>query len=100
MGSIEGFDEGYYELTRIPMLPGRWQNVIVDTEPVNPLYTGQYAVGPYTANTVDPSEADVPQLASVQTSYSEAEMPLTTSNPASGCNTKQTGPRRLRLQLP
>ena len=70
MGSIEGFYEGYYELTRIPMLPGSWQNVIVDTEPVNPLYTGQYAVGPYTANTVEPSGTDLPQTASVQTSYS------------------------------
>jgi IPT/TIG domain len=86
MGSIEGYYEGYYELTRIPMLPGGWQNVIVNTEPVNPLYTGQYAVGPYTANTVDPSGSDVPQLGSVLASYNQADMPLTTGNPASGCD--------------
>jgi hypothetical protein len=91
MGSIEGFFEGYYELTRIPMLPGGWQNVIVDTEPVNPLYTGQYAVGPYTANTVEPSGADVPELGSVLASYYQVQMPLTTSNPASGCNTGGDG---------
>jgi hypothetical protein len=91
MGSIETFYEGFYELTRIPMLPGSWQNVIVDTEPVNPLYTGQYAVGPYTANTVDPSGSDVPQVGTVLSSYSQAEMPLTTGNPASGCDTGGDG---------
>jgi hypothetical protein len=91
MGSTESFFEGYYELTRIPMLPGGWQNVIVDTEPVNPLYTGQYAVGPYTANTVEPSGSDVPQLGTVLASYSQADMPLTTSNPASGCDTGGDG---------
>ena len=32
---------------------------LLDTEPVNPLYTGQYAVGPYIANQVAPSGSDV-----------------------------------------
>ncbi len=50
--------EGYFNLQRIPMLPGSWQVIVVETEPINPLYTGQYAVGPYVASTVEPSGSD------------------------------------------
>jgi hypothetical protein len=85
MGTTEASYEGYYEFARIPMLPGSWQDVYIYTEPVNPLYTGQYAVGPYPTNTVDPSGSDVPQLASVMPSYRIALVSLTTANPASTC---------------
>ena len=54
-GTQNNFYQGFYNLARIPMLPGDWQIVVLETEPINPLYTGQYAVGPYTANTVEPS---------------------------------------------
>src|SRR5215469_5665260 len=40
MGTTYNYYEGYYNLARVPMLPGGWQNVIIETEPVNPLYTG------------------------------------------------------------
>jgi len=60
MGRVAASDEGYYELTRIPMLPGNWQNVYLETEPINSLYTGQYAVGPYTVGTVEPSGTSSP----------------------------------------
>jgi hypothetical protein len=86
MGSSGSSFEGYYELTRVPMLPGGWQDIYVDTEPVNPLYTGQYSVGPYLSNTVEPSGSDVPQLGFVLTSYTAAQMTLTTANPASTCS--------------
>ena len=85
MGTTNNGDEGYYELTRVPMLPGSWQDIYVETEPVNPLYTGQYAVGPYLNNTVEPSGSDVPQLAFVLPSYRVAGMALTTANAASTC---------------
>jgi hypothetical protein len=64
--------EGFYNLERIPMLPGDWQQLIVETEPINPLYTGQYAVGPYTTNTVEPSGSDVPQTYGIFGSYASA----------------------------
>jgi hypothetical protein len=86
MGTTNTYYEGYYELARIPMLPGTWQNVYVDTESINPLYTGQYSVGPYVSNSVDPSGSDVPQLAYVLTSYRSALMTVTTADPASACS--------------
>jgi hypothetical protein len=86
MGTASADHEGYYDLTRIPMLPGDWQNVLVDTEPVNPLYTGPYSVGPYVTNSVYPSGSDVTALGSVLGSYTVSLMYLSTNNAASACN--------------
>jgi hypothetical protein len=86
MGTVGGDHEGYYELTRIAMLPGNWQNILVDTEPVNPLYTGPYSVGPYVTNSVDPSGSDVMAMAEVMASYYVALMYLSTNNAASACD--------------
>jgi IPT/TIG domain len=83
--------EGYYNLERIPMLPGDWQTVFLETEPINPLYTGQYSVGPYTANTVEPSGADPAQPEAVLTNYSETTIYFSTIDSASGCNTTADG---------
>ena len=48
--------EGTFDLAWIPIPTGEvWDNMIVSTEPVNSLYTGQYAVGPYTGSQVAPS---------------------------------------------
>jgi IPT/TIG domain len=91
MGTTSGDLEGYYELTRIPMLAGDWQNAIVDTEPVNPLYTGMYSVGPYLANTVDPSGSDVPIAAGLLTSYIQAPVNPSTDGAASSCDTGADG---------
>ena len=90
-GSSAASYEGYYDLRRIPMLDGTWQNVQIDTEPVNPLYTGTYAVGPYRVNQVEPSGSDVPQLATVQTSYSVGVKNLSTDSPAATCDTGLDG---------
>jgi hypothetical protein len=90
-GMQGGDHEGWYTLQRIPMLPGDWQNVFLETEPINPLYTGQYAVGPYTINTVDPSGTDPAVEGEVLSSYRETWLPFSTNNPASGCNVSADG---------
>jgi hypothetical protein len=78
--------EGFFNLQRIPMLPGDWQAVVLETEPINPLYTGQYAVGPYTDNTVEPSGSDTPQIFGIYGSYTSAYIVFSTTNGASSCN--------------
>lgn len=90
-GSVSSLYEGYYDLRRIPMLDGTWQNVIVDTEPVNPLYTGQYAVGPYSVNQVEPSGSDAQQVAQVVGSYYTVGENLSTTNASSSCDTAADG---------
>jgi IPT/TIG domain len=89
---MQGQDhEGYFNLQRIPMLPGGWQIVFLETEPINPLYTGQYAVGPYTANTVEPSGTDPVLEEAVLPSYSVNRFVFSTVDPASSCNTAADG---------
>jgi hypothetical protein len=67
------------------MLPGSWQLIILETEPVNPLYTGQYAVGPYVA-TVKPSGTDLSLVEGLFSSYQQAFIDFHISDSASTCN--------------
>jgi hypothetical protein len=68
-GSLNLGYEGFYEAFRIPMLDGTWDSDILDTEPINPLYTGQYAVGPYIASQVQPSGTNLEAFTDIMRSY-------------------------------
>jgi hypothetical protein len=91
LGSPNSYWEGYYNFERVPMLPGDWQMIVVETEPVNPLYTGQYAVGPYIANTVEPSGPDTSQTFGIFGSYSQPYTVFYATEAASTCNTAADG---------
>ena len=57
-GFSGGFGSGYFQLTAIPPLTvGDFTNLEIRTEAVNPLYVGDYAVGPYRLASVVPSGA-------------------------------------------
>jgi hypothetical protein len=90
-GTTDSGYEGYFDLRRIPMLDGTWQNVYVDTEAVNPLYTGPYTVGPYVSNQVAPSGSDAGYLEEVAGSYRILPRTLVTLQPASSCNSASDG---------
>lgn len=79
--------EGFYNLQRIPMLPGGWQVLVVETEPINPLYTGPYAVGPYTTNAVEPSGSNSSQAYGIFASYTVgADVIFSLPNAAGACD--------------
>src|ERR1017187_24583 len=59
MGSTSGQLQGFYNLGWIPEIDppgasGGQMFAVVTTEPINPLYTGAYSVGPYVAGSVSP----------------------------------------------
>jgi len=84
--------EGFFEAFRIPMLDGTWDSDILDTEPINPLYTGQYAVGPYIANQVQPSGANVESFTDIMRSYQVlGRVVLAPAAAASTCNIAADG---------
>jgi IPT/TIG domain len=83
--------EGFFNLQRVPMLPGTWQMIVLETEPINPLYTGQYAVGPYVAGTVEPSGSDPVVAEGLYGSYAQGVVAISTNDPASSCNTSRDG---------
>jgi IPT/TIG domain len=84
-GSSNNFYEGFFDLARVPMLPGNWQLIILETEPINPLYTGPYAVGPYVA-TVNPSGSDLSLVQGLFSSYQKPFGDYYVSDSASTCN--------------
>lgn len=90
-GTTDSGYEGYFDLRRIPMLDGTWQDVYVDTEPVNPLYTGPYTVGPYVTNQVMPSGTNADYLEEVAGQYRILPRTLVTLQPANSCNTASDG---------
>ena len=56
MGDTGAQAMGAYAVPYIPLPAGQsYANVHVRTEAINPLYTGQYSVGPYAAGAVTPS---------------------------------------------
>jgi hypothetical protein len=84
-GSSNNFYEGLFDLARVPMLPGNWQLIILETEPINPLFTGSYSVGPYVA-TVNPSGSDLSLVQGLFSSYQQAFGDYYVSDSASTCN--------------
>jgi hypothetical protein len=90
-GTTNAWYEGFYQIERMPMLPGDWQLLVVETEPINPLYKGQYAVGPYVADTVVPSGSDPVLTEGLYGSYTEGYVDFATVNPASSCDTSADG---------
>jgi hypothetical protein len=67
MGSTGLQWEGYYKFPWIPDIdPGNAQNggmfVVLTTEAINPLYTGEHSVGPYTTGNVEPSGPPISHL--------------------------------------
>ncbi|WP_216843030.1 IPT/TIG domain-containing protein [Granulicella sp. S190] len=90
-GAVDGGLEGYFNIQRIPMLPGSWQILVVETEAVNPLYTGEYAVGPYVANTVDPSGSDPVLEEGLYSSYTQSGVDFSPLNSAAVCDTDADG---------
>jgi hypothetical protein len=89
-GSSNNFYEGFFDLARLPMLPGTWQLIILETEPINPLYTGQYSVGPYTA-TVEPSGSNLSLVEGLFSSYGTPFGDFYVSDSASACGSGLDG---------
>ena len=86
LGSTDPALEGYYDLYRIPLpLNEDWQNLYVTTQPINPLYTGLYTVGPYDANAVTPSGFTSTQHAWTVANYSDTTLNFAAASPADTC---------------
>jgi IPT/TIG domain. len=82
--------EGAYNLSRIPMFDQNWDNDVLVLEPINPLYTGQYAVGPYIANQVEPSGTTANLSTNIMRNYQVSRMFFAAMG-ASSCNTAADG---------
>jgi hypothetical protein len=92
MGTPNSAYEGYYEIFRTPLYDWEvWQNLVISTQPINPLYVGQYAVGPYDSNVVEPSGSIAQQTFYVTGAYAQETVNFPINDAASGCQTSQDG---------
>jgi hypothetical protein len=101
MGSSNSSLEGYYEIFRTPLYDGEvWQNLIVSTQAINPLYVGPYAVGPYDSNSVEPSGSVVKQEFYVTQAYSLETLNFPIGDAADGCQATQNGSESTPVTVP
>ncbi len=92
MGSTDPSYEGFFYIARVPLYDWEtWQNLYVTTQPVNPLYVGSYAVGPYDVSSVDPSGSPIVQLGIVISPYAVYRINGNVPDAAAGCDTSHDG---------
>lgn len=92
MGSPNPILEGAYDIYRTPYYDTEvWQNFVLTTQPINPLYIGPYAVGPYDSNPVSPSGSAVQGSASGVHYTSLVTVNFNSTDAAPGCQTTQDG---------
>jgi hypothetical protein len=93
MGSGDRNQAGSYFMAYVPIDPEvPWQNVLVSTEAVNPLYTGSYSLGPYARGNVAPSGASpTAEEGSVNSAFGNADEEFTVVSAAAACGNGQDG---------
>lgn len=92
MGSVDPSLEGQFNIARVPLYDWEgWQNVVVSTQPVNPLYIGAYAVGPYEANAVLPSGSANTQNGIGMTPFGVYQYTNAIGDAAGACDTSADG---------
>ena len=83
---------GRYSVAYIPMQTGStWQDLVVSTEAVNPLYFGPYSLQPYEAGSVTPSGSAASQTAAHSYVGGQAEEVFAISDAAAQCGTGMDG---------
>ena len=91
VGTTEGWREGVYQIQLIPIPQGQdLQSVIVTTEPINPLYTGTYAVGPYAGDVMSASGVSATNQQDYQGPYNVTITNLSPGDAPSTCNGEGT----------
>lgn len=92
MGSLNSPFEGEFRLVGIPMLPhATSQDAYMSSEPINPLYTGPYGLGPYTSAPVTPSGPAFPWRDNRVVPYQSDFYIWNVPGAASGCAASDLG---------
>jgi hypothetical protein len=92
MGTTVASFEGAFNIYRIPLYDWEpWQSLVISTQPINPLYTGAYAVGPYETNAVQPSGSTNIQVATVMSPFGVYQYTNTIDDAAATCDISGDG---------
>ncbi len=92
MGTPYGEWEGYWRIQTIPVIPSAdFNDLVVSTEAINPLYTGPYAIGPMTGDTMSPSGTAQTQVSQYLASGRDNYVSFTPQDAAATCSTQADG---------
>ncbi len=88
IGTYESWREGYWLMSQVP-LPSTdpWQTLVVTTEPVNPLYTGPYALSTMASGslTMAPSGSAMQVETDIIARYYSSRVQLTANDAVASC---------------
>ena len=103
IGTTEAFREGYFRMERIPFQNGQTsQLILMTTEPVNPLYTGPYALTTAAASaaTFGPSGSVVQMDSGIWTPYADFYYVLTAGDAVGSCGAGGDGTESAPVAMP
>jgi IPT/TIG domain len=93
--------EGAFSLGWIPLVPGlALDDALLSTEPINPLYTGPYSVGPYQTGTVTPSGPALSWSDNGVVPYESNFYYMTAPGAVATCNTAGQGTKAAPAAVP
>ena len=103
LGSYDPAIEGYYLMQNVSIPAGEpWQTLVIETEPVNPLYTGPYALSSYAANvsTIAPSGSNQLMATTIVSRYYIVWENFTPTDAVSSCRAAGDGTPYAPMAVP
>ncbi len=84
--------EGYWRIQSIPVPASQsWTDLVISTEPINPLYTGPYAIGSQAGNTMSPSGSAQVQVSQYLANGRDTLVNFTAADAAPTCTSQTDG---------
>lgn len=103
MGTTDLNHQGSYLIAYLPIVASNYsyQNLVISTEPVNPLYTGPYSLGPYTMGTVAPAGTSLtPSPSTAMYPFDQFGLDMTVPDAPQQCGTGSDGTLNAPMQEP
>jgi hypothetical protein len=92
-GGTENYEEGEYYMQRVPIVSqyGGWDALYITTEPINPLYSGDYAIAPYLGDPTAMSGSPVTTLDGLELAGRVVGLNAPMTDAPSSCNPGSDG---------
>jgi hypothetical protein len=91
-GTSASDHQGWYIMQRVPIVgPTGWESLYVTPEPINPLYSGDYAIAPYVGQPKAMSGTPVTFLDGLEIAGRTVRLNFTMSDAPSSCNPGNDG---------
>jgi hypothetical protein len=91
-GAPDEYLEGQYWMQRVPIVSQYgWDSLLLSTEPINPLYSGDYAIAAYVGDPTVMSGSSVTDVDGIDTAGRRVGMNIVQTDAPGSCNTGSDG---------